>query len=124
MKYVDEFRDCAVAAALAEQIRKTVRRPWTIMEVCGGQAHAIVRFGVNDLLPKAPRYFLCERLHAFQSASPIGDTISSSKTRASANLPGAVRFPAKGIISASGLPRLVTTTCSRVSATSPNTFNA
>jgi len=52
MKYVDEFRDRAVAAALAERIRKTVRRPWTIMEVCGGQTHAIVRFGLDSLLPK------------------------------------------------------------------------
>jgi hydrogenase expression/formation protein HypD len=52
MKYVDEFRDRAVAAALAERIKKTVRRPWTIMEVCGGQTHAIVRFGLDSLLPK------------------------------------------------------------------------
>jgi hydrogenase expression/formation protein HypD len=51
MKYVDEFRDRAVAAALAERIKKTVRRPWTIMEVCGGQTHAIVRFGLDSLLP-------------------------------------------------------------------------
>ena len=51
MKYVDEFRDGAVAAALAERIKKTVRRPWTIMDVCGGQTHAIVRFGLNSLLP-------------------------------------------------------------------------
>ncbi|MBX3334436.1 MAG: hypothetical protein KF876_09940 [Nitrospira sp.] len=29
-----------------------VRRPWTIMEVCGGQTHAIVRFGLDSLLPK------------------------------------------------------------------------
>lgn len=36
MKYVDEFRNRAVAAALAERIKKTVQRPWTIMEVCGG----------------------------------------------------------------------------------------
>jgi hydrogenase expression/formation protein HypD len=47
MRYVDEFRDRAVAAALAERIKKTVRRPWTIMEVCGGQTHAIVRFGLD-----------------------------------------------------------------------------
>ncbi|BFU88881.1 MAG: hydrogenase maturation protein [Nitrospira sp.] len=52
MKYVDEFRDRAVTAALAERIKKTVRRPWTIMEVCGGQTHAIVRFGLDSLLPK------------------------------------------------------------------------
>jgi hydrogenase expression/formation protein HypD len=51
MKYVDEFRDRAVAAALAERIKQTVRRPWTIMEVCGGQTHAIVRFGLDSLLP-------------------------------------------------------------------------
>ena len=50
MKYVDEFRDRAVAAGLAERIKKTVRRPWTIMEVCGGQTHAIVRFGLDSLL--------------------------------------------------------------------------
>jgi hydrogenase expression/formation protein HypD len=50
MKYVDEFRDRAVAMALAERIKKTVRRPWTIMEVCGGQTHAIVRFGLDSLL--------------------------------------------------------------------------
>ena len=52
MKYVDEFRDRAVAAALAERVKQTVRRPWTIMEVCGGQTHAIVRFGLDSLLPK------------------------------------------------------------------------
>jgi hydrogenase expression/formation protein HypD len=52
MKYVDEFRDRAVAAAMAERIKKTVRRSWTIMEVCGGQTHAIVRFGLDSLLPK------------------------------------------------------------------------
>jgi hydrogenase expression/formation protein HypD len=51
MKYVDEFRDRAVVAALAERIKQTVRRPWTIMEVCGGQTHSIVRFGLDSLLP-------------------------------------------------------------------------
>jgi hydrogenase expression/formation protein HypD len=55
MKYVDEFRDRAVAAAFAEQIKKTVRRPWTIMEVCGGQTHAIVRFRSRHLLAKTTR---------------------------------------------------------------------
>lgn len=52
MKYVDEFRDRSVATALAERIKKTVGRPWTIMEVCGGQTHSIVRFGLDSLLPK------------------------------------------------------------------------
>lgn len=51
MKYVDEYRDPAVAERLALAIRKTAQRPWTIMEVCGGQTHSIVRFGVDELLP-------------------------------------------------------------------------
>ena len=51
MKYVDEFREPEAARKYAEAIRKTVTRPWTIMEICGGQTHAIVRFGIEDLLP-------------------------------------------------------------------------
>jgi hydrogenase expression/formation protein HypD len=52
MKYVDEFRNRAVEVALSERIKKTVGQPWTIMEVCGGQTHSIVRFGLDSLLPK------------------------------------------------------------------------
>ncbi|MBI3603310.1 MAG: hydrogenase formation protein HypD [Nitrospirae bacterium] len=51
MKYVTEFRDSKAARALSEAIRRTVRRPWTVMEVCGGQTHAIVRFGLDALFP-------------------------------------------------------------------------
>lgn len=51
MKYVDEYRDRTLATRLAERITHTVHRPWTIMEVCGGQTHAIVRFGLDALLP-------------------------------------------------------------------------
>ncbi len=51
MKYVDEFRESEAAAALAHAIRRTVRRPWTIMEVCGGQTHAIVRYGLDAFWP-------------------------------------------------------------------------
>lgn len=51
MKYVDEYRESATAAALAESIKQTVRRPWTVMEICGGQTHSIVRFGLDALLP-------------------------------------------------------------------------
>lgn len=52
MKYVDEYRDAAVARKLAAAIAGVVTRPWTIMEICGGQTHAIVRFGLDELLPK------------------------------------------------------------------------
>ncbi len=51
MKHVDEYRDQAVVRALLEEIRSTVTRPWVIMEVCGGQTHAIVRQGIDRLLP-------------------------------------------------------------------------
>jgi hydrogenase expression/formation protein HypD len=51
MKYVDEYRDRAAARQLAGAIRRTVTRPWTIMEVCGGQTHTIVKSGMIDLLP-------------------------------------------------------------------------
>lgn len=51
MRHIDEYRDAKVAAALAASIRRTVTRRWTIMEVCGGQTHAILRFGLDQLLP-------------------------------------------------------------------------
>ena len=52
MKYVDEFRDRGHAETLAGAIKRTVTRPWTIMEVCGGQTHSIVKFGLDELLPE------------------------------------------------------------------------
>lgn len=52
MKFVDEFRDATAARTLAAEIRRTTTRPWAIMEVCGGQTHAIVKFGIDELLPR------------------------------------------------------------------------
>jgi hydrogenase expression/formation protein HypD len=51
MKFVDEFRDGRAARLLAAAIQQTVTRPWSLMEVCGGQTHAIVRFGLDAMLP-------------------------------------------------------------------------
>lgn len=51
MKYIDEYRDPSYARRLREHIASVVTRPWTLMEVCGGQTHAIVRFGLDYLLP-------------------------------------------------------------------------
>ena len=51
MKYLDEFRNHALAQKLLAEIRRTVTRPWVIMEVCGGQTHAIVKYGLEALLP-------------------------------------------------------------------------
>jgi hydrogenase expression/formation protein HypD len=52
MKYIDEYRDADVAKKYAELIRKITTREWTMMEICGGQTHAIVKFGIDHLLPK------------------------------------------------------------------------
>jgi len=51
MRYVDEYRDGDAARRYAAAIRALVTRRWTVMEVCGGQTHAIVRFGIDELLP-------------------------------------------------------------------------
>ncbi|MFA5056958.1 MAG: hydrogenase formation protein HypD, partial [Opitutaceae bacterium] len=52
MKFVDEFRDAAAARTLAAAIARRVTRPWTVMEICGGQTHSIVKFGLDELLPE------------------------------------------------------------------------
>ncbi len=51
MKHLDEYRDGAAAQKLAAAIARTVTRPWTIMEVCGGQTHSIVKYGIDRILP-------------------------------------------------------------------------
>ncbi|HUI83359.1 MAG TPA: hydrogenase formation protein HypD [Candidatus Binatia bacterium] len=52
MKYVEEYRDPEAARRYATSIARIVTRPWTIMEICGGQTHAIVKYGIDELLPK------------------------------------------------------------------------
>ncbi|MCC6803367.1 MAG: hydrogenase formation protein HypD [Anaerolineae bacterium] len=51
MKYLDEFRNPALAQALLDDIRARATRRWSIMEVCGGQTHSIIRNGIDQLLP-------------------------------------------------------------------------
>jgi len=51
MKYLDEYRDHALSDKILEEIRRTVTRPWVLMEVCGGQTHSIVKYGLDHLLP-------------------------------------------------------------------------
>jgi hydrogenase expression/formation protein HypD len=52
MKYLDEYRDAAGARKYARELARITTRPWTLMEVCGGQTHAIVKFGIDTLLPE------------------------------------------------------------------------
>jgi hydrogenase expression/formation protein HypD len=51
MKYIDEYRDARIAHALGAEIAQAARRPWVLMEICGGQTHTIMRYGLDDLLP-------------------------------------------------------------------------
>jgi len=51
MKHVDEWRDPTLLRALADRIAREATRSWTLLEVCGGQTHAFVRFGLLELLP-------------------------------------------------------------------------
>jgi hydrogenase expression/formation protein HypD len=51
MKYIDEYRDAAAAKEYAQILARITTRPWTLMEICGGQTHAIMKYGVDELLP-------------------------------------------------------------------------
>lgn len=51
MKYIDEYRDERLARALVARIAQRVTRPWVLMEICGGQTHTLMRYGIDELLP-------------------------------------------------------------------------
>jgi hydrogenase expression/formation protein HypD len=51
MKFIDEYREKEPAQRYSQALKRITTRPWTIMEVCGGQTHAIVKFGIDELLP-------------------------------------------------------------------------
>lgn len=52
MKYLSAYRDAAAARRLAAHIARAAQQPWVIMEVCGGQTHSIVRYGIDQILPQ------------------------------------------------------------------------
>lgn len=52
MKYLDEYRDARIARNLATQIAAAATQPWVLMEICGGQTHTIMRYGLDELLPQ------------------------------------------------------------------------
>lgn len=51
MKYIDEYRNEADAQRLVQAIHRLVTRPWTLMEICGGQTHTLIKSGIDRLLP-------------------------------------------------------------------------
>jgi hydrogenase expression/formation protein HypD len=52
MKYVDEYRDIGLVRNLTRKIHEVTRGNWTIMEICGGQTHTIMKYGIQEFLPE------------------------------------------------------------------------
>jgi hydrogenase expression/formation protein HypD len=52
MKYLEEYRDPNLVDMLVKEIKEAATHPWTIMEICGGQTHSILKNGLDQLLPK------------------------------------------------------------------------
>jgi hydrogenase expression/formation protein HypD len=53
VRFVDEYRSEEPVRRFAASIRRMVTRPWTLMEICGGQTHTLIRFGIDEMLPEA-----------------------------------------------------------------------
>jgi len=70
MRFVDEYRDRKAVGLMLRRIQEVVTRPWTIMEVCGGQTHAIVRYGLDELLPD--QVTLCHGPGCPVCVTPVG----------------------------------------------------
>lgn len=51
MKYIDEYRNGRIARGVAAEIAERATKPWVLMEICGGQTHTIMRYGLDELLP-------------------------------------------------------------------------
>ncbi|HZZ20205.1 MAG TPA: hydrogenase formation protein HypD [Opitutaceae bacterium] len=52
MKFMDEYRDSALVRKIADELQRITTRHWVLMEVCGGQTHSIVKYGIDRLLPE------------------------------------------------------------------------
>jgi hydrogenase expression/formation protein HypD len=50
MRYIDEYRDPKIAQALVDKIKARSTRRWVLMEICGGQTHTLMRYGIDELL--------------------------------------------------------------------------
>jgi hydrogenase expression/formation protein HypD len=51
LKYIEQYRDANKVLEYSQRINDVTTQPWTIMEICGGQTHAILRFGIDQLIP-------------------------------------------------------------------------
>ncbi|MGD0428835.1 MAG: hydrogenase formation protein HypD [Candidatus Acidiferrales bacterium] len=51
MKYLDEYRDGKIARGIVAELTRRAARPWVLMEICGGQTHTLMRYGIDEMLP-------------------------------------------------------------------------
>lgn len=51
MKYLDEYRDERIAHRLVAELARRTTQPWVLMEICGGQTHTLMRYGIDEILP-------------------------------------------------------------------------
>ena len=59
MKYIDEYRDLKTAKEYSAAIDKITSKQWSIMEICGGQTHSIIKYGIDKIIPdKIKLHFL------------------------------------------------------------------
>jgi len=85
VKYIDEFRDAASVRRYADAIARITTRSWTMMEICGGQTHSIVRHGIDQLLPQGVNL-----LHGPGCPVCVTPTESIDAAIAIANTPGVI----------------------------------
>jgi hydrogenase expression/formation protein HypD len=85
VKFMDEFRDRKAADRLSAELHRITTHPWRIMEVCGGQTHAILRFGIDRLLPEG-----VELLHGPGCPVCVTPVEQIDKAVALAALPGVI----------------------------------
>ncbi|MCL6100074.1 MAG: hydrogenase formation protein HypD [Bacteroidetes bacterium] len=51
MRFIDEYRDAATIKAISNQLKAVTKKPWVIMEICGGQTHTIMKYNIEEFLP-------------------------------------------------------------------------
>src|SRR5262245_14018649 len=52
MRYIDEYRNARLVRSLATEIQQAAKHHWVLMEICGGQTHTIMRYGLDEILPR------------------------------------------------------------------------
>jgi hydrogenase expression/formation protein HypD len=52
LKYIEEYRDAAVVKEIINALHRITTRDWAIMEICGGQTHSIIKYGIDEMLPQ------------------------------------------------------------------------